>query len=363
MKNESHPTIKTVAKEAQVSIATVSRVLNSNQNVNSELHEKVWKAVKKLGYKPNIAARSMKGQKSGIIGFLVPNITMTYFNDMVAGAIAAAHKYNYNILVSSSNGSLEEQQKGLDSFSTSVIDGLIFSPISQISDYPDLQSFSSIPVMIAYRNNIYNNLPHLSADNIKGGYIATKYLLNIGRRKIAFLAGFYEENIRVEEMFHLIETNKTGIYSSIDRLKGYLKAHKEAGLEVDPNLIIPSGNSYENGYNSAQKMLYSASSVDALLAFNDSMAAGAINFLKEQNISVPEEISVIGYDDGPLAQIISPALTSVNQNANRIGATAVEMMMDLLEGKKVDDKILDVFLNIRQSTAKPISKINTQQES
>jgi LacI family transcriptional regulator len=343
--------MKTVAQQANVSISTVSRVLNGTKAVSPELHKAVWDAVKKLGYKPNIAARFMKGQKTGSIGILVPDIRHPFYSDIVAGAITEAHKSYNTLIVSSSNGDADHEEETLYNLSMSVLDGLIYIPISRNAPFSELEIFKEVPLVIAYRRNIFKNRPQVYVDNIKGGYIATKYLIKLKRKRIAFIAGFFHDPYDLDAFLQLAASPVSGAYSTMDRFNGYLKALEEEGIPFDPSLVLMCKYNYIDGYNVAVEMLSKSIDVDGIIAFNDSVASGVIKLLLEQGISVPEDISVIGYDDGPIAPILSPSLTSVKQDAYMIGVKAADMMLRLLNGEEVKDEILDVSLSIRNSTS------------
>ncbi len=349
---KSNPTIKTVALEAGVSPSTVSRVLNDNDRVDPQLREKVQNAIKKTRYTPNLAARSMKGQKSKIIGCVVPDLAMSYFKEFLASTVEEARKHDYNILAASSASSLMEEQRILQSFANSMIDGVIFFPISHSSMTEDLSMFAQTPVLIGYRTNPYSNYPHITYDNKHGGYIATKYLLSLNRRRIAFVAGLFEEIIDKDEFLFQAKNGPFGRYASIDRLNGYIKAHKEFNLEIDPDLLYFSKNSDKDGAMVANKIVSENLDVDGLVSFSDTIAIGAMNFFKNQNIRVPEDISIVGYDDSPICSQVQPTLTSVNQDALKLGVECVSSMLKMIDHEEVSSKSLDVFLNIKDSTCK-----------
>jgi len=353
-KKQANPTIKTVAKVAGVSHSTVSRVLNNNERVDPELRKKVLAAIKETGYTPNMAARTMKGQKSRIIGCLVPDLSMAYFKEFLASTVAEARKHNYNILAASSASSLKEELNVLQSLANSIIDGVIFIPISHSTVTEDLSIFGKTPVLIGYRNNLYSDHPHIAYDNKDGGYISTKYLLSLNRNKIAFVAGTFEETMTKEEFLFQAKNGPFGRYASIDRYNGYIQAHEEFNLPVNPDYLHFSKNTYEDGAMVAKRIISETVEVDGLVSFSDTIAIGAMNFFKSQNIHVPQDISIIGYDDSPVCSQVQPTLTSINQDALKLGAECVSAMMDMINQKEVESKSLDVFLNIKESTIKKI---------
>lgn len=344
-------TMKDVADYAKVSISTVSRVINGKLKEDNDMVDKVWDAVDKLNYRPNPAARFMKGQATGTIGILLPDISTPFFTGIAAGAISRAQKKNNTIIVSSSDGSVEQEKKSLKLLSRSVLDGLIYCPIARNETFEEIEYFKNIPVVISYRRDIVPNIPHVYADNVKGGYVATRYLLRLNRKNICFVAGFWNLPDENADLVKMSNSPEAGFYTSLDRFQGYLNALEEERIEYDPSLIFTSQYNHDSGYITAKKIIESGREVDAIVAPNDLVASGIIKFLDEQEISVPSAISVIGYDDSMLTSIMHPSLTSVNQNAKEVGEKSVDLMMKLLNDEYPDDSIVDVNLSIRKSTS------------
>lgn len=348
---ENIVTMKDVAEYANVSVSTVSRVINGKLKENNAMIDKVWDAVDKLNYRPNPAARFMKGQDTGTIGVLVPDISNPFFTGIASGAITRAQEKNNNIIISSSNGSISQEKKSLEHLSRSVLDGLIYCPIARNETFEEIEYFKNIPVVISYRRDIIPNIPHVYVDNLKGGYIASKYLFRLNRKNICFVAGFWNMPSEDTDLMSLSNSPEAGFYTSLDRFKGYLKAIKEEGITYDPSLVFISEYNHDSGYETAKKIIASGVKVDAILAPNDLVASGIIKFLNEQKISVPNDISVIGYDDSELTTIINPSLTSVHQGSQEVGKKSVDLMMKLLNNEKPEDLIIDVSLSIRKSTS------------
>lgn len=344
-------TMKDVAEYADVSVSTVSRVVNGKLSEDNEMVERVWEAVGKLNYRPNPAARFMKGQATGTIGLLLPDISQPFFTGLASGAITRAQENNNNIIISSSNGCFDQEKKSLEHLSRSVLDGLIYCPIARNKSFEEIEYFKNIPVVIAYRRDIVSDIPHVYMDNIKGGYIATKYLLKLNRRNICFVAGFWDMPSEDADLIQMSNSCEAGFHTSLDRFQGYLKALEEEGIEYDPSMTFISGYDHKSGYAIGKKIIGSGVKPDGILAPNDLSASGIIKYLNQQSISVPEDISVIGYDDSILASIIEPTLTSVSQNPEEVGKKSVDLMLELLKGNKAQDLIIDVDLSIRNSTS------------
>lgn len=344
-------TIKDVAQKANVSIATVSRVLNGKDNVNPKYSKAVLDASKVLNYKPNLAARSMKGQRTGTIGIHVPDVAHPFYSAIVSGSIVQAQKSNHNLIVSSAKSSGANEKELFENLANSYIDGLIYSPFSSADLIKEIEYFNKIPIIVANRRKVFPNVPHIYTDNVKGGYISTKYLLRLKRRKICFLAGFWEPPCDSNNILELSLSDLSGLYTTLDRFKGYLKALKEEGIEYDPSLVIMCSYEYDSGYKAAMDIVSNSMNIDGIVAPNDLVAAGTTKLFLEQGISVPEDISVIGYDNESIASMVIPSLTSVKQDAYEIGKESVIMLLNLLEGEKVVDKVIDVNLIVRSSTS------------
>lgn len=343
-------TIRQVAERAGVSVATVSRVLNKSRPVAPEIETRVWEVVRQLDYRPSSAARYMKGQKTGSIGMLVPDLSHPFFATIAAGAVAEATRRDQVLVISSSEGRREQEVTAIDQLSRSLIDGLIYIPVATGDPLPEVQRFRHLPVVVVGRRGVFRDRPHVYTDNVKGGYVATKYLLALGRRRIAFLAGFWVPPCSADTIKEASEREDAGAFTTLDRFRGYLRALEEEGVPFDRDLVVISGYDFAAGYKAAAELIGRVTPVDGILAANDLVAAGVLALLREQGIAVPSEISVIGYDDGPGASLTYPGLTSVRQDARRLGAAAVEVMSRLLMGEKVGDTVVDVSLTIRGST-------------
>ncbi|WP_333642082.1 LacI family DNA-binding transcriptional regulator, partial [Mesotoga prima] len=343
--------MKQVADYAGLSAATVSRVLNGSRPVQEDLKVKVWDAVKKLNYKPNVGARFMKGQTTNVIGMLVPDVSQPFFSAMIAGAILKAGEIDHVIIISTSDGKRELEKAAIDSLSRTVVDGLIYCPVSTGDPLPQIESFKELPIVVVGRRNVFKSKPHVYTDNVKGGYLATKYLLRLGRKRVGFLAGFWSSPCTIDTIGEVASSEDAGKYTTLDRYMGYRRALEEEKIEYDPSLIVICGYDYEAGYIGARELLERMVEVDSVIAANDLVAAGVIGFLTDQGINVPDQVSVVGYDNNLIAPITIPTLTSVDQDPRTLGAESVVALSKILSGKEVSDTIIDVKLTIRNSTS------------
>lgn len=350
MKKKKQVTIQDVADEAGVSIATVSRAMNNPSIVDASSHRKVADAIAKLDYKLRQPIRYSQARTLAII---LPSASNAFFAQMLEGVLLGATQHSYQTLVFSCHGDPGREEACLRLASRAQVDGLLFCPLADGSAQLAQALFAeSFPLLVLYRRSFLQHRPHIYYNNEQGGYLATKLLLRLGRRNIAFFIGFWQEpGGSIEEILALIDDPRRGSYASLDRLAGYLRAISEFGLVLDPTLLCTTDYTFESGYERTKQFLSTLRDFDAVLCGNDSVAAGVLQALREQHIQVPSQVSVIGYDDSTLASIARPELTSVYQDAKQLGVRSVEMIGSLFDKGEVGDVVLDTYLTIRSSTA------------
>lgn len=311
-------TIRDVAKLAGVSTATVSRVLNEQGVVNDETKEKVLDAIEKLNYKPNTIAKNFRQNKTDSIIVVVPDITNTFFSKIFLGMQEIANQNGYNLFLCNTNNDVEKELQYIKFTERRGADGIIF--LTARVNYSSILELNRIcPVVIAceYIDNL--DIPTVSIDNFKAAYEATEYLIRLGHKKIAYING------------------PKGIVLSRDRLRGYKAALQRYGIDVDNNLVFDGDFYYESGYKQASKVLLNKG-VSAVFTASDDMAAGFIRYCIDNKIRVPEDISVIGFDNIKLATIIKPELTTIAQPMYEIGKTSMDMLIKLIRGEEVENK-------------------------
>lgn len=344
-------TITDVALEAGVSIATVSRALNNPEVVDITSRKKVRDAVRKLNYAVKQPFRTSLSKQ---VALILPSASNTFFSQMLEGVLAASDRMDFQVLVYSCHGDPAREVACLNSARQANVDALLFCPLSDGSANMVTDLFSpDFPLLILYRRNYLSpGIPHLYYDNVQGGYLATKLLLKQGHRNIAFFIGFWQDPATTkEDILSLLDNPTRGSYSSLDRLSGYVQALSEFGLELDPSLITTTRYDFASGYEMTKLFLSTLRDFDSVICGNDTVAAGVLQALSEQNILVPEQVSVVGYDDSTLASITRPKLTSVHQDPENLGEQAVSMLSSLFSQERVEDKVLETYLTIRNSTA------------
>lgn len=325
-----------VAKKAGVSIVTVSKVINNSQTVRESNRQKVLQAMKELNYNPSAAARSLASGRTGTIGLLIDNLSDTF----LSSALSAINEYledNGYFLALSLIQPNKVNNNTPFLFQQDRVDGLlIVSPVCEEMYILDLKG-KKIPFVLLDNQKLHPSIPSVIVNNYKGGYDATRHLLELGHKRILHISG-------------------PGLYmSSIDRESGYKAAMLDAGLES--HIINSSEFSIAHGYEIAMQLINEnkLDNFSAIFAADDYIALGVIDAFKNENIKVPADISVIGYDDQELASSFHPGLTTIRQPAKEMGRMGAEILLKIIRGevKRYNTIKLDPNLVIRESTAAP----------
>ena len=327
--------IKDVAKEAGVSIATVSRVLNDIDVVNEDTKKKVLDAIKKLGYRPNIVARSLKTQKTSTIGILIPDIASQFYPDIVRGAEDVTNIYDYNIILCNSDFDVEKEKEYLRVLKEKMVDGVIYISSSLNEEILDLINELDLKTVLVETKDKNGRLPSVTIDNISASYEGTKYLIDLGLKNLAFI-GVNGENM-----------NAWG-----ERYIGFVNALKDAGLESDEELCYFKNLTVKTGYQAIQRFTENNKKFDGIVCASDEIAMGVINALREKGIRVPEDVSVIGFNNNILGEIFYPKLTTISQPSYDMGSVAVRMLIKILNKRELDNPnyVLNYEIIKREST-------------
>ena len=325
-----------VARQAGVSPSTVSYVINNGpRSVSEATKEKVFQAIQDLGYRPNAVARNLRRQKTSTLGLIIPDIINPYFAQVAQGIEAVAFERDYTVVFCHTKYNLEQELKYLDHLYEERAAGVLWVPATgEIEPAQRLLDYG-LPTVLIDRVLDGIELPAVVADNYRGGYIATEHLLSLGHRRIGCIA-------RPVRLSH-----------SRERIRGYQAALKDAGIDFDERLMAPGGYRLENGYEAIQYLLSLDEPPTAVFTYNDIMAIGAIRALRERGLNVPQDFSVVGYDDIPNAAYTCPALTTVRQAKYDMGAKGIELLLKIMDGEVVDPQTkerVDVELVVREST-------------
>jgi len=340
--------IKDIARLSGVSTATLSRYFNG-QSIRKNNEEQVKKVLEETGYRPSIAARFMKGSSSGVIGLIVPEMNHPFFAMIAEGIMQEARKNGQLVLCGSSEGSVEVERQVINRFSQSILDGLIYIPVAKAENIPALESFRNLPLVITARRNIIPGVPHIYHDGEKGGYLSTKYLIQLGRRRIGFIASFWATPCSYKELLSFAKEPASYTFSSIERFKGYIKALAEFDIPFDPELVVVTGYEHKSGVEAASSLIGRFSSCNGIIAMTHTVANGCASQFKRQGYKVPEDLSMIIFDSNESKADYT--YTSIELHLLKMGEESVKELNMLIQGKSAEDICLDVELCVRDTTA------------
>jgi len=313
--------IKDVAREAGVSIATVSRVLNDIDVVNEDTKKKVKDAITKLAYRPNIVARSLKTQKSSTIGIIIPDISNQFYPEIVRGCEDVASIYNYNIMLCNADLDVEKEMEALRILKEKMIDGVIYMSNSIEHNIIDLIKELQLPTVLVETTDAEGIFPSVTIDNVMAAADAVKYLANKGNKKIAYVGTTIEK-----------------VNALSKRYEGYTKGLTEMGITLDEDLVYFGGVKARGGYAGINTILDKGAEIDAVFCASDEIAMGVINALRDRSIKVPEDIDVMGFDDIYSASVFYPKLTTVAQPMYDMGSVSMRMLIKAINNLKVEEE-------------------------
>ncbi|AEH51451.1 LacI family DNA-binding transcriptional regulator [Pseudothermotoga thermarum] len=323
-------TISDVAKEAGVSINTVSRVLNNKPDVSPETRKKVLEAAKKLGYIKNATASCFRRSVSKTIGVVFEDSSNPFYTEVFKGIEMRARGYGYQVILMNTERDYVNELKAVDTLLEKRVDGIIISPTQFAQEDIEKLLKLNFPFVILGVHFEGLNVDEVYSDDVKGGYLATKHLLEKGRRKILMLNAY--------------------MYKSVARMRyeGYLKAHKEFGIEPFEMVEIEEG--YESAFNKIMEL--SNLDYDAIFCFNDVFAIACLKALKALKRNVPEDVAIVGYDDISYASFVQPSLTTVRIDKHIEGMIAFDLLYEKITEQRSSPKqiVLDVELIVREST-------------
>lgn len=307
-------TIKEIAKEAGVSIATVSMILNNkDKNITSATRMRVLDVVKKYNYVPNAMAGSLVTQRTHIIGLILPDITNPFFPGIARGAEDKANESGYSIIFCNTDDKLEVEEKYIETLTKKMADGIIIAHSSSSEKMSEILERCKVPIILIDRDFYSENIcGKVLVNNLEGAYKGVAYLINKGYKKIAYLSGSLKTR------------------TARDRLDGYKKALSDNGLEYEERLVKYGEYKIDWGRNGTDELLSENEHFDAIFCGNDLIAIGAIKELKKRGLNIPEDIGVMGFDDIYLAGLVEPSLTTVRQPNYKMGYKAMELLLENL---------------------------------
>jgi LacI family transcriptional regulator len=305
-------TIKDISQITGFSPMTVSRVINNEKYVRKETRDTVVRAIEKYGYEPNYLARSLKTRRSRIIGLIIGEIENPYYSRLAKGVIDTAERFDYNVVVCNSKYSPERGEKYLNMLIQRGVDGLIIATIDFSLDLVRVVKKKHIPfVLVTRRMDDPQDTNYIIADDYHGGRLAAEHLVRLGHRKIYFL--------RTAEVF-----------GAVERVRAFRDVLKENGIHFDENFMSPIVTNAEESYAVTRDFLKRRHGFTAIIAANDFIAIGAMEAIFEENLSIPNDMSLIGYDNLKITSILKVPLTTVDQPKLTFGRLSAERLIDMI---------------------------------
>ncbi len=312
-------TIFDVAERAGVSYGTVSRVINDSPHVRPETRERIHRVMDELGFVANRQARSLAGgsNKTNIIGVLVPDLASEYMGEILRGIDAELTLSNLDLILYTTHRIANKEATYIANLARDMVDGLLLVIPRQPADYIGVLTERNFPFVLIDHQGTSSNCPAVGATNWQGAFNATEYLVGLGHKRIGFITGWKD------------------LGCSFERLEGYRAALRSHHLPVDPELVYEGTFHRMNGYDGACALLNIPNPPSAIFASNDVMAFGVIDAVRNKGLRVPEDVSVVGFDDIPPSSLMRPALTTVKQPLEKMGRLATQMLIDMLKAPGV----------------------------
>jgi LacI family transcriptional regulator, galactose operon repressor len=320
-RNKRSITIQDVANAAGVSVSTVSRVLNDKDDTAPETYKRVKAVIAEMGYTSSLAARSMRSQKTNVIGLIMPDAGEPFPIEVMKGVNSAIAALDYDLLIytcgdNRKHFTADRERKFVSLLNSSITDGVVVIT-------PAATHFStSAPVVAVDPHYEITEYPSVISTNMEGATEAMNYLIKLGHRRIGFISG------------------RSDLMSADRRLCGYRESLAQAGIPIDPDLIVQGDFTASAGLRCTRQLLNLPEPPTAIFAANDQSALGAYQAAREAGLSIPEDLSIIGFDNIPDAAQAKPGLTTVDQSIQEMGKFAIQMLVRLIEGEPLESKII-----------------------
>jgi LacI family transcriptional regulator len=330
-----NPTIKDVAKYADVSIATVSRIVNGLPGYSEDTKKKVQEAIEALGYQPNAIARGLINKRTQTIGVLFPEVSGMLSSEVLEGVENAAHDGGFSVIVCNTTSSGKRTVKYLRLLQEKRVDGIIFASEDVKEEYYKIFQEMKVPVVLVSTASSNYDLPFVRVNDFEGAFQATEHLIKKGHKQIGMIGG-----------------SKSDPIAGVPRMKGFKEALQKHSLNFsEKHITTNEGYRFQNGKESLPVLLKQLPNMTALFAASDEMAIGAMSAAHQLGIKVPEELSIIGYDNLKIAEMCYPALTTVSQPLKDMGQTAGEILVKLIKGeeKEAESRYMPFTIVERQS--------------
>ncbi|EHL72785.1 catabolite control protein A [Bacillus sp. FSL W8-1127] len=316
-------TIYDVAREANVSMATVSRVVNGNPNVKPTTRKKVLEVIERLGYRPNAVARGLASKKTTTVGVIIPDISHIFYAELARGIEDIATMYNYNIILSNSDQNKEKEIRLLNTMLGKQVDGIVFMSGTITEEHVKEFERSSVPIVLAGSVEQSNQIPSVNIDYKRAAYEAVEMLTKKGHKRIGFVAAPFNNTISKEFIF-----------------EGYKEALKDAGISWKEEWLFEGDYTYDSGMEAWGKFRENAEKPTAIFVSNDEMALGVIHGAQDDGVHIPDDLEIVSFESTKLSVMVRPKLTAVVQPLYDIGAVAMRLLTKYMNKEEVKDHIV-----------------------
>ena len=333
-------TIYDIARELNISPATVSRGLNDHSAVNKETKKKIFNMAKEMGYRSNTFASNLRRQRTNTIGVIVPRLNSNFMSSVISGMEKVANDTGYNLIISQSLETAKKEATNAQTMFNSRVDGLLVSLAYDTDNIDHFKDFLKKGIPLIFFDRVFNHkqCTGIIIDNVKAGLDATNHLIEQGCRKIVHITGSLKRNVYA------------------DRLKGYKYALADQDLAFDNDLILETNLSVEAGVAAAEQILEMKPLPDGVFVANDACAVSCMQTLKQAGIAIPQDIAFVGFNNDPLAKVVEPNLTTVNYPGYEMGEAAAQTLINHLNGtsniNSTNTIILRSELVIRESSVR-----------
>jgi len=336
--------LKDIAAQAGVSVMTVSKSLRGASDISTETKTRVKVLAQQMGYMPDSTAQGLRNRTTKLFGLILSTVTNPIFARTVSAIEEGAHEGGYDLILAHSLNDPEREEACIRRLLSRRVDGLFIFPVYRLSPtaaiYEELWQRQTPTVILGQRAPFCAQFYNVETDDQNGSYLMTQHLLELGHKKIAFLAG------------------SSGSPWAQERLEGYRRALREAAIEPDDRLVFTAGATLEEGEKAAVQMIHESATMTAVQAASDLVAMGAANVFLNQGIKIPEDLSVAGFGNILMSQHFRVPLSTVREPKLRLGVAAIESMKKLRRGERPEPKLLPAEIIVRASTARPKAAVS-----
>lgn len=331
-----HVTIKDIARSLYISVSTVSRALTDDKNIRRETREAVLREAERLGYRRNPVAMNLKMGRTNTIGMIVPEMHTPYASQVVAGIQSVLYKNNQKVMIAESDENPDRERESLQMMEEFMVDGLIVSLCSYKHNIETYRRLANEGVAIVFYDRIphgMDDMPQVMVDDNNDSYFMAEHLIRLGRRRIAYLYG------------------PDDVYNAVERGRGYREAMEKFQI-YDPRLIVKTGMTFADGAAAVDSLVRQGIEFDAVYAFTDTLAIGAMNRLREKGRCIPEDVAVAGFSGTELSTIVFPQLTTVEPPLTEMGQRAAELVLEKVRNPEAENRkiVLRTEMKCRAST-------------